>query len=302
MWFFGLAFWLLASPAGGVEPLPTAEDIDRLAEMAKSIVSGFKRASGELRFQYEYSGRFLNPADKEKLYALAAEASEQLRETAGSKEEHKIQIEAYEADDWEDRYGATRPGGWRKLFNDLYVTNVNRLEMDLHVALHGDQAKRDGMLRQILAQIDALEQNYDTAYLQFLRAKALGLLALSDAAYESAARQQFDMLLDRSDMQQSTSLRVAIERIKLFGPGEDDRPAQLTGELAQSDVNDSELILPVACLQHRLNMPQAFEETMNLRPGLLDNFVGILALRDLDYRFKHNELEPEKTSLFEVEL
>jgi len=300
MWFFGLVFSLLVFSTGGVEPLPTAEDIDKLAASVKSVISDFKRLSSELRFQYEYSGRFLNSADKEKLYALAAEGSEQLRKIAESQQELKGRIEAYEGDDWEDRYGGT--GLWRKLFNDLYVTNVNRLEMDFHAALHGDQVNRDGILRQMPAQIDALGQDYDTAYLQFLRAKALGLLALSDAAYESPARQQFDMLLDRSDMQQSTAFRIAIERIRLFGPGDNERLAQLAKELAQSDVNDPEMILSVACLQHRLNTPQEFEETVNLRPGMLDKFIGVLALRDLDYRLEQGELDPGKTSLFEVEL
>lgn len=300
MWFLGLAFSLLASPAGGAETLSTAEDIDKLAEAAKSIVSGFKTASNELRFQYEYSGRFLKPIDKEELLASATGASEQLRKIAESQRELKSRIEEYEGDDWEDRYGAT--GLWRKFFADLYVTNVNRLETDFHVALHGDQVNRNDMLRQMPARIDALEQDYSTPYLQLLRAKALGLLASKDPAYESLARQQFDMLLDRSDMQQSTAFRITIERIKLFGPGDNDRLAQLAQELAQSDVNDPELLLSIACLQHRLNMPQAFEETVNLRPAMLDKFIGVLALRDLKYRFEHSELDLGKTSVFEVEL
>ncbi|MBN2269209.1 MAG: hypothetical protein JXN61_01255 [Sedimentisphaerales bacterium] len=300
MWFLCLAFCLAASPAAGGETLPTGEDIDELAEAAKSIVSGFKTASSELRFQYEYSGRFLDPTDKEKLHFLAAQASEHLRETADSQQEIKSQIEVYEGDDWEDRYGAT--GLWRKLFADFYAANVNRLEMDFHVAICGGQENRDVMLRQMPARIDALEQDYDTAYLQLLRAKALGLLASEDPAYESLARRQFDLLLDRSDMQQSTAFRIAIERIKLFGPGDNDRLAQLGQELAQSDVNDPELFLSVACLQHRLNMPDAFEETVNLRPGLLDKFIGVLALRDLNYRLEHSEPDLGKTSVFEVEL
>jgi len=291
---------LLVFSTGGAEVLPTAEGIDRLAEAAKSIASGFKTASNELRFQYEYSGRFLNPADKEKLHALAAQGSEQLRKIVESQQGLKNQIEAYEGDDWEDRYGAT--GLWRKLFTDLYVTNAGRLEIDFHIALHSDSATRYEKAHQMLDRIDALKQDYDTAYLQFLRAKALGLPASKDPAYKSLARQQFDLLSERSDMRQSTAFRIAIERIKLLGPGENSRLAQLTGELVRSDVNDPELILSVACLQHRLDMPRAFEETVNLRPGMLDSFVGVLALRDLDYRLEHDELDLAKTSLFEAEL
>lgn len=299
--FFCLAFLPLASAACGGEALPSAEDISKLAEAAKSVSSGFKTTSAEVRFQYEYSGRFVDPADRERLLALAAQGSEQLRKIAESQQEVKSRIEAYEGDDWEDRYGAT--GLWRKVFTDLYVTGACGLEIDYHIALHADSAVRREKVRQMLGRMDALEQDYDdTAYLQFLRARALGLPASTDPTYKSLARQQFDMLSERSDMRQSTAFRIAIERIKLFGPGEDGRLAQLTGELAQSDVNDPELILSVACLQHRLNMPQAFEETVNLRPGMLDSFIGVLALRDLDYRLEHDELDLAKTSLFEAEL
>lgn len=299
--FFCLAFLSVVSAGGGSEALPTADDIERLAEAAKSVSSGFKTASTEVRFQYEYSGRFLDPADREKLHTLAAQGSEQLREISESQRRIKSQIEAYEGDDWEDRYGAT--GLWRKVFTDIYITSVGRLETDFHIALHADNATRRAKVEQMLDRIDALEQDYDdTAYLQFLRAKVLGLSASTDPIYKSAARREFDMLSERSDMRQSTSFRIAIERIKLFGPGEDGRLARLAGEIGRSDVNYPELILSVACLQHRLDMPEAFEETLNLRPGMLDSFIGVLALRDLDYRLAHDELDLEKTSLFEAEL
>jgi hypothetical protein len=298
--FFGLALSLLAACVFAGDTLPATEDVNRLADAGEAVAASFKTASREVRFQYEYSGRFLKLADKEKLLTLARQGSEELQKILESQQKIKSQIEAYQGDDWEDKYGET--GLWRKLFADIYLTNVRRLVIDFQFALHADDALRKERVHELLGRIDALEQDYDTAYLHFLRARVLGLMASSDPAYKSLARRQLDMLLDRSDMRQATAFWVAIERIKLFGPGENNRPAQLTNELAQSDSRkDPELVMSLACLQHRLNMPQAFEKTLSLAAGI-ENFMGIRVLQDLDYRLKHNELDLEKTSLIEAEL
>ena len=71
VWFLGLAFSLLALPASGIETLPTAEDINKLAEAAEATAGDFIAATNELRFQYEYSGKFLDTADKGRLGRLA---------------------------------------------------------------------------------------------------------------------------------------------------------------------------------------------------------------------------------------
>jgi len=298
--FLSLAFWLLAFGVYADDTLPSAEDIKELAEAGESVASSFETASRELRFQYEYSGRFLNSADREKLHALATQGSEELRKVLESQQQIKSQIEAYEGDDWEDRYGET--GLWRKLFTDLYLTNVRRLVIEFHIARHGDDAIRKEKVHELLDRIEGLKQNYDTAYLHFLRARALGLMASRDPAYKSLASQQFDMLLDRSDMRQATAFRIAIERIKLLGPDEENKPAQLTNDLAKSDsLKDHELVIALACLQHRLNMPQAFEKTLSLAPGI-EIFLGLRVLLDMDYRLEHNELDLETISLFEAEL
>ena len=300
MCFFGLAFSLLVSTAGGGGTLPTAEDIDRLAENAKSISSGFKTASNELRFQYEYSGRFLKPADKEKLRTLAAQGSEQLRKIAESQQEIKSRIEAYEGDDWDDRYGET--GLWRKLFADLYESNVHKCEIDFHLALCSAPPAQEKTLHEILTRIDSLTESYDTAYMHFLRAKALGLLGRTGAAYGLSARRKFDLLAERSDMRHSTAFKIAIERIKLLGPGPEDRLSKLTDELAQStDVNDLELILSLAILQRRLNRPEAFEKTVRNWPQI-ENLLGSLTLADLSSRLGDRQFDFRKVTILEAEL
>lgn len=295
--FFCLALLLTASAVAG--RLPSAEDIDGLAEAAKSAASDFKIKSRELRFHYEYSGRFLDPADKEKLNALAKQTSDELRRISESQQKIKSRIEAYEGEDWEDRYGET--GLWRKLFAYIYVTEVRRLDIDLGIALYGDNALRKERAHNLLGRIEKLGEDYDTAWLQFLRARALGLIASKDSAYKWAARRQFDMLLERSDTKQATAFRIAIERIKLLG-GDHNDVERLGEDIARTDAaQDPELVMSLACLQHRLKMTQAFEKTLSLTTGV-EGFMGARILADFGYRLEHDELDVAKISLYEAEL
>ena len=291
---------LLAFPAGGDKTLPRAEDVTKLAQAAESTAAGFRTQSAKLRFQYEYSGRFLNTADRRRLHQLAKSASERLEEIAQSQRKLKAVIEQYQGDDWDDRYGET--GLWRKLFNDLYVTCVKKLQADLYVALCAQGPDKKETLHAMLAQMDALRDSYDTAYLQLARAKALGLLSRTDPTRIAQARKEFDLLAERSDMRHSTAFKIAIERIKLLGPGPEDRLSKLTDELAQStDVNDLELILSLAILQRRLNRPEAFEKTVRNWPQI-ENLLGSLTLADLSSRLGDRQFDFRKVTILEAEL
>ncbi|MCK4293711.1 MAG: hypothetical protein KAY65_10980 [Planctomycetes bacterium] len=301
LWFSAFAFSLVISLASRADTLPRADDINKLAQTARQTTDAFLQKSIKLRFQYEYSGRFLKERNRQKLYDLARRASDQLRAIAESQGKLKGQIEEYEGDDWDDRYGST--GLWRKLFADLYATNLNKCQIDFCVALCAEQAARDEILHRILARIDSLSQDYNnTAYLQLLKGKALALLARTDPAYKPPAKKEFDSLAVRSDMRHSTVFKIAIERIKLLGPREPGRPNKLTDELARSTgAQDLELVLSLACLQRRLNRPQAFEKTVRTWPQI-ENILGSLALADLSHRLEHKQLDLREISILEAEL
>ena len=294
------ALSLAVSLASRAHTLPRAEDINKLAQAANVSVETFAKVSAKLRFQYEYSGQFLNPADREKLRECATAASKHLRRTAESQEQLKNQVEEYEGDDWDDRYGST--GLWRKLFADLYTTGVHRCEIDFYAAICARQPIRDETLHEILARIDSLSKSYNTAYLHLLRAKGLALLAQTDPAYKRPAKKEFDGLAERSDMRQSTAFKIAIERIKLLAPPRPDRLDQLTDDFAQSnDANDLQLILSLACLQHRFNRPKALENTVRTWPQT-EAMLGSLALADSACRLERQELDLQKISPLEAEL
>ena len=74
--------------------------------------------------QYEYSGKFLTQEDKENLRKLAKRASDDLHTIAENLQKLKQQIEDYQGEDWDERYGVT--GLWQKLSIDLYATKLSK--------------------------------------------------------------------------------------------------------------------------------------------------------------------------------
>ena len=124
-----LAFTL---PAFADDSLPTAQDINDAAQKAKQTYDSFFTQTFTIRMQYEYSGRFLNPQDKDTLCKTARQASADLEQIANTQTAMKQVIEAYQKDDWETLFGQT--GLWRKLAADIAKTQTAKLEIDYRLA------------------------------------------------------------------------------------------------------------------------------------------------------------------------
>jgi len=290
--------FFLSVAASSADTLPTAEDINSLAEMARKTTDTFVQESLELRLRYEYGGQFASQNDKENLQKIAKTASDHLLEIAKTQTQLKQQIEGYDGDDWDSRYGSA--GLWRKLSSELYTTNLSKCEIDLYVALSAKQPDRDKILHRILAQTDSLNQIYDTVYSQFLKARALALLAETGSAYKTSAKKEFDALMVRSDMKHSTIFKIAVERIKLLGQTESGQLDKLAQELAQSScADDLELILSLAFLQRRYDL-QGFEKTVQTWPQT-ERLLGSMALSDLSRHIGREE-GLRRISVFEAEL
>ncbi len=71
VWFLAFSFSFFALPADSANAIPGAEDTNKPAEMAKRTVEAFMQQSRRLRLQYECSGEFLNPDDKNNLHKLS---------------------------------------------------------------------------------------------------------------------------------------------------------------------------------------------------------------------------------------
>ncbi|NIA17551.1 MAG: hypothetical protein GWO86_04310, partial [Planctomycetes bacterium] len=84
---------------------------------AAGIFDKFMRDSIGPRLSYLYKNRFCKAADKENLYRLAKEASEELDVVISACRLEKERIEEYSADDWDMKFGVT--GRWRQAVFDL---------------------------------------------------------------------------------------------------------------------------------------------------------------------------------------
>jgi tetratricopeptide (TPR) repeat protein len=131
-YFLPLVLLTISLPVIAADSLPTAQDINDAAQKAKQTCDSFFTQTFTIRMQYEYSGRFLNPQDKDTLCKTAQQASTDLEQIANTQTAMKQAIEAYQKDDWETLFGQT--GLWRKLSADLTHTQTGKLEIDYCLA------------------------------------------------------------------------------------------------------------------------------------------------------------------------
>jgi hypothetical protein len=280
------------------DALPTEEDIDSLAGNAKLTSDTFIQQSFNLRMQYEYSGRFLTEADKEHLYELAQDAGDKLQTIIEKQKSLKRQIEDYQGDDWDQKYGST--GLWRKLSADIYASKLNKFEIDYYLALASEHPQQEQTLHSILSEIDSFAKSSKQSGPNLTRGKMLAMLSQIKPSYKDAAVKEFEAFSVYSDVYRPTA--AAIEEMKLLGSPDTNQLNILVKRL-QSNWNESylELVLSLMFLQRQCD-PKGFEETVRSRPQTKD-FVGSLALADLANRFGQKQIDNlGQISVFEAEL
>jgi len=253
-----------------------------------------------LRMGYEYSGEFLTRRDKENFHTLVKTAGDKLQAIAESQRKIKQQIEDYQGDDWDDRYGST--GLWRKSVGDLYRTTFCKCEIDFYLALASGQPQRNEILRKILSQIDSTFSHMLSDTVKLLKIKTLILLAETESEYKSRAEKVLgspDMIYP--GMPCKFYIRGQMQKIKFSGKIKPRQLNELVDYFFESDCSDDfELVLSLAFLQRRLNRPEAFEKTVKTWPQIED-FIGSLVLSDLSHRAKQQQ-SLQQVSVFEAEL
>jgi len=283
----------LFSPISSADVSPDAKDIKRLAEMARQTVGSFMQQSFEVRMGYELNDKFLSPKDKSNLRQNARTTIGHLQAIAQDLQNLKKTIEDYQGADWDERYGQT--GLWRKLSTDLYLTNLNKCEIDYYLALSSDQPEKNSILKDILAEIDSAKQPYAMSHTKLLRGKVLAMLARTEPTYKAEAIKQLNTFKVLSDS--LLPISAAIEKIKLTGPEDPNQLETLVKTLTQDyRQGNLELILSAAFLQRRYD-PRGFEKTVKVLP-IVENIVGSLLLSALSLQ----QQDLEQTSVFEAEL
>ncbi|MHC4334333.1 MAG: hypothetical protein ACYSUV_11365 [Planctomycetota bacterium] len=289
----------LCARAGAAESVPSADDINDLAEAATLTVENFMQKSFELRFRYECSGRFVSKRDRENLQGLAKTATDRLLEIAESQTKLNQIIEDYEGDDWEARYGST--GLWRKLQRDRYVTSLSKCEIDYYLALSTQSPRRSRILHDILNEIESIARIHNTPYAQLIKAKTHALLAQTEPTHHLMAKEQFNRLTYRSDIDWVSALRTVMEKIKFLGPTSPSELDNLAEAIAKSGgPDDIELVLSLALLQRRYNA-EALRETLTSYPQI-EGFLGDCILSELSAQTEQGQLDLQKISALEAEL
>ncbi len=293
-----------------------AGDINSLAGEAKLTYEDFVRDSFPLRLEYESAGKFFSDEHRSKMQQLARQASDKLTEIENKQRKLKQQIEDYEGNDWEARFGSTSldtsgSGGlWRKLTSDIYITTASNCQIGFYLAVSSDERqKKNDILKNVLNKIEVLEQIHHRRSgrdLRFLKAKVLGTLSADDLLYPPAAdraRKEFESVAGggKNGEKDCADFQTAIEKIKLLGEDELGQLKSLTKRFFAGDCrNDLELVLSLISLQYRLGRKEAFEETVRENPQTQD-IISSLLLGCLSSQ-AGDEKVFEDTSVFEAEL
>jgi hypothetical protein len=287
-----------------------AGDINSLAGEAKLTYEGFVRDNFPLRLEYEFAGKFFSDEHRSKMQQLARQASDKLTEIENKQRKFKQQIEDYEGDDWEARFGSTSPatsgssGLWRKLTTDIYITTASNCQIGFYLAVSSDERqKKDDILKRVLNKIEVLEQTGGGRDLKFLKAKVLGTLSTDELLYRPPARKEFESAAGwgKNGEKDCSDFQTAIEKIKLLGEDEPGQLESLTKRFFAGDCrNDLELVLSLISLQYRLERKEAFEKTVLANPQTQD-ITGSLLLGCLGSR-AGDEKVFEDAGVFEAEL
>ena len=293
---FCIVVLFLPADKSSANILPTKEDINNLAKNTKLTSDTFMQQSFKLRMQYEYSGKFLTDDDKENLHKLAKSAGDKLCTIIKKQETIKQQIEDYQGNDWDNKYGST--GLWRKLSADIYTSKLRKLRIDYYLALTYERPSRDQILYSIFSEIDSLSQSNRQIRPNLIRGKTLALLAQAEPSYKDAAIREFEAFAVYSDIYRLTA--AAIEKMKLLGSA-DANQLNILVERLRSNWQDKylELILSLMFLQRQYD-PEGFEKTAQSWPNIKD-FIGSLVLADLSHQITHQQ-SLQQTSAFEAEL
>lgn len=286
--------------AGAEAAIPTEKDVNDLSLEVQAVVGSFMRESFMLRMQYLYNDGTLGEPDRSGLHEMATEASEKLLTLAESQEKLKAAIEQYDGDDWDRLYGVT--GLWRRLLGEVLRTRMSRCEALLYAGLSSGQGESSGRIESALSEIEGLRAAYDIGYLDYLRGQALGSLARIHPEKEPDSKKVFSLLSERSDTQQTTSIRGAISRMWLFGPEEAEQLTRLGDDLLRSGlIDDVELAVSLAIVQRRCAAMEALETVLSANAGARD-VVGRLALSKIEHEFRQSKLDPDEVTVIEAEL
>ncbi len=283
-----------ATMTGYSSTLPASADIEDPAQKAVQAADAFMQESIEARLAYECSGRFPSQAQQENLHSLTKTSVEQLETIINSQRLLKKQLEDYEGDDWDERYGES--GLWRKLDADLERSILLTCEVNYFKALSATENKKRLVLYDALNKLALLSDGCRNADCTLLKAKIFTALSLENNDYKRLARNQLDLILAEPDIEKKTYFKAAVAKIKLTGQSKPGQLEEIAAKLAGSNYKDDfELNMPMAFLQRQFGSVEGLERVAKKWPEVRA-FMGRIILQDLQ------SPQLERLSIIEAEL
>ena len=260
------------------DSLPAAADINNLAADSRKCVDDFYAQTFESRFGIEFVPALFTEDDKQQLNHKVSAAIDRLADIEQRQRQLLGRIEDYDSNDWEARYGST--GLWRRLKAEIYNTALSGCEVGIFRAFLSEGGQRNEILHQILDSLNELEGDFESARLEFDRAKVYSSLSADDLFYRALAKSQLDKLLGRSDIEKCAALKIRVEQTKLEGQADINKLKSLSGQLTQGACGgDIEPVLSLGFLFRNAGVLQAYEET--IEEGQAELFLGDFFLRRL---------------------
>ena len=271
------------------------QDVNSLYENAQIISNSFMQDSFELRMKYQYSNCSLKDQDREKLYEIAAKASEQLHQILKVQQTIKNKIENYQASDWEEKYGKT--GSWKKLVSDYSVTNLITGNIDYYRALAAPGSEKNKILSEILSMIDSLDKSINSPDAKLLKAKTTAQLAGTDLVYKPSAIHLLNSLANEVGVPEPIRFSAAIEKINLLGNSDREKIDELLNKFWHSSCRENfEILLPLIFFKRQFDSA-AFEKTFEKWPDAR-NFLAPLVLSEVQEKIK----DVNQINIFDAEL
>ncbi len=244
-----------------VENLPTVEDVNTLAELSKLTTNGFYQHTFDVRMRHEFAGRFFSEEDRLALYNSAHNSSRQLADFIAKFEDIILRIEQYPHKDWDRIFGRT--GLYEKASGCLFSARLNKFGIDYYAVLASDDKEAKGLLQRI----DSFSEAQNPFYLQLVRGKVLALLVKTEPNYIPTAERVFSELRERSDTSQRLALLASIEQARCGLTQKDIEANRLAREFIESTLTDDlEVLLPLAFLERRLGLVDAYNDLLQSNP------------------------------------
>jgi hypothetical protein len=256
-------------------------DMDMLANQAATISDAFMQKSVELRLGYEFRQGFALDTQAQNLRDLAQKAAAGLDEILLAQEKLKKQIENYNGEDWDARYGDS--GVWRMAGEDICATKILKCRMEYYRALASPPHQQAGIVRDGLAMLAGVA---DVPQVLLVKADAYALLGKTSnvethGRASPLAGELYRKIMETENSRDLLYYTAAVAAQKLDPPLSTAVLDELAAQIDKSENKDTfELTMSLAFLQRRLGSTAILEKAAKRWPQT-KTFVGDLILSDL---------------------